>query len=248
MKRFLIALQFLTILPVKISSKLENKDFGGSLVYFPLIGAVIGLVLTLVFLAFNFLPTLVMAALVLIASIVITGGVHLDGLADTCDGFYGFTSKERTLEIMRDSRTGVMGTIAVVSLLLFKFTLLASINKNIFPQALIMMAVFGRYAQVLACYASHYVREQGKAKYFIEYASGKGFFIALIFTAVISLLLMGLKGIVIFALSLIPVYLFIHYIKKRIGGMTGDTVGATSEIAESIILFLILIWQAKHFF
>lgn len=248
MKRFLIALQFLTILPVKIARGVENKDFGGSLVYFPLVGAVIGLILTLIFLAFNFLPPLVMAALVLIASVIITGGMHLDGLADTCDGFYGFTSKERTLEIMRDSRTGVMGTLAVVSLLLFKFTLLANINKGILPRALIMMAVFGRYAQVLACYTSNYARSQGKAKYVVEYASGKGFFIALIFTAIISLLLMGLKGIVVFALSLIPVYLFIHYIKKRIGGMTGDTVGATSEIAESIILFLILIWQAKPFF
>ncbi len=242
MKQFLIALQFLTILPIKIRLEIKAKDFGKSLVYFPVAGILIGSLLALILLVFNFLPHLVTAALVLVGSIIITGGIHLDGFADTCDGFYGSKPKEKILEIMRDSRIGVMGVIGIVGLLLLKFSLIVSIPQNILWKALILMAVFARWCQVWACYTSKYARKEGKAEYFIEYAGKKEFLAGGLFTIVLFLLLMKTKGIILLALSILPIFLFINYIKRRIGGMTGDTIGATSEIAEIAVLLFALIY------
>jgi adenosylcobinamide-GDP ribazoletransferase len=242
MKQFLIALQFLTILPVKIS-EIKEKDFGKSLVYFPIVGMLIGLVLVLSLFVFSFLPPLVYAALILVISIIITGGVHLDGIADTCDGFYGSKPKEEILEIMRDSHIGTMGVIGVACLLLLKFTILTGIPREALWKSLIMMTVFARWTQGLASLLSNYARQNGKAKYFIEYADKRGVFMGGLFTLALFLLLASFKGFILFIISLIPIFLFISYIKRRISGMTGDTIGATSEIAEVLILLFCLFLQ-----
>ena len=237
MKRFLVALQFLTILPVKVSS-VRSKDFGRSLRYFPLVGLLIGLTLCLIANLTSFLPDIVSAAFIVALSIVLTGGIHLDGLADTCDGFYGSRSKERTLEIMRDSRIGVMGVTGVVIILLFKFTFIASMPSVILTRSLILMAVFGRWSQVFGCYISSYARKEGKAKDFIKYATVRDFLYASIFTVAVFLFVAGLKGIVLLVIPTLITLLFIYYAKKKIGGMTGDTIGALNEIAETAMLFV----------
>jgi len=245
MKRFLIALQFLTIFPVSIKSGIKNEDFGASLLYFPLIGLLIGLLLTLIAFLFSFLPPLPKGALILAISIIITGGIHLDGFADTCDGFYGSRPKEKILEIMQDSRIGAMGVIGIVSLLLLKFTLIVSIQQNFLWKSLIMMATFSRWSQGLACSISNYARKEGKAKFFIEYAKQRNVIIGALFTLVLFLLMAKLEGMLVFFLGLLFVLLFIQYIKGKIGGMTGDTIGATSEIAEVLILFFALIYPVR---
>lgn len=239
MKEFLIALQFLTILPVRLSG-LKESDFGKSLVYFPAVGMLIGFILTLSLFVFGLLPPLVTSVSILVISIVITAGIHLDGFADTCDGFYGFKSKEEILEIMRDSHIGTMGAIGIVCLFLFKFAILTATPKETLWKSLIMMAAFSRWTQALACFVSTYARDEGKAKYFIEYADRKAVFTGGLFTLAIFLLLANFKGLILFIISLIPIFLFISYIKRRIGGMTGDTIGATSEIAEALIFLFCL--------
>jgi len=250
-KKFLIALQFLTILPIWIStkggfasggkSKLNEQDFGRSLFYFPIVGILIGLTLAAVAVCLRFLPDLVTGTCVLIASIIITGGIHLDGFADTCDGFYGSRSKDEILKIMRDSRIGVMGVVGIVTLLLLKFTLIVGIPRNSLWKELIMMATFARWAQTLACLLSLYARTEGKAKFFIEYANRKDIIAGGLVTVALFLLMAKLKGILIFALSFLWLLLFIQYVKRKIGGMTGDTIGAISEIAEVSILLFVLI-------
>jgi len=248
MKSFKIALQFLTILPLRIKSEPKKEDFGKSLLYFPLVGLLIGLLLSLTAVIFFFLPNIVAAALVLIVSVVITGGIHLDGFSDTCDGFYGRNPKERILEIMRDSRIGVMGVIGIVSILLLKFTLFTSIPKNLLWKSLIMMSVFARWSQVFACFSSNYARADGKAKYFIEYAGKKELILGALFTVLIFLLLAKVTGLILFTLAFLPVFLFINYAKSKIGGMTGDTIGAASEIAEVFVLLFTLIYLGKGCF
>lgn len=240
MRYFLIALQFLTILPIKIKSEMKKEDFGRSLVYFPIIGTLIGLALCMVASLSGFLPNPVTGALIVMASIAITGGIHLDGLADTCDGFYGPRPKEKILEIMRDSRIGVMGVAGVVSLLLLKFTLIVSMPKDILLKSLLMMAVFGRWSQVLACFTSQYARQEGRGRNFVEYVTIREFLIASVFTVGLSVLLLGLKGILFLVLSSLSVFIFIWYAKKKIGGMTGDTIGAVNELAESSMLICCL--------
>ena len=237
MQYFLIALQFLTIFPVKIKSQIEEKSFGRSLVYFPVVGALIGLIAISISLVFHFLPYLVNVALILIILIVITGGIHLDGFADTCDGFYGSRSKEKILEIMRDSHIGTMGVIALVCLLLLKFTLLLNLPGGSLWRAVIAMTMFSRWSQVAACCFSRYSREEGKAKNFIVHAGRKEFFIGGLVTVISLILIMKIKGLSLFLLSLAVIFLFITYAKRKIGGMTGDTIGATSEIAEVAVIF-----------
>lgn len=241
MKRFLIALQFLTVLPIKITSEIAEEDFGGSLLYFPVVGMLIGIVPAGMVLLLGFLPNFVLSVLILIISIVITGGIHLDGFADTCDGFCGQWPKEKILEIMRDSRIGTMGVVGVICLLLLKFTLIVSIPENVLWKLLIMMAVFARWSQVLACCASDYARGEGKAKCFVEHARKPALLVGSIFTVFLFLLSMRFKGIVLFVPSFAVVFLFINYAKRKIGGMTGDTIGATSEIAEIAVLFFGLV-------
>lgn len=251
MKTFLLALQFLTIIPVKISAKgefvsgekseMEGKDFGASLLYFPIVGLIIGLLLSLGALSLFFLPTLVRAAAILIISIFITGGIHLDGFADTCDGFYGNKPVEKVLEIMRESRIGAMGAIGIVSLLLLKFSVMASLQEAYLWKILIVMSVFSRWSQCFACNTARYARQAGKAKYFVEHSRKRDLLIGGIFTLALSLLLMRSKGFILFFLSIIPVSLFIRRIKSKIAGMTGDTIGAVNEIAEVCVLLLGLI-------
>ncbi|MBU2102175.1 MAG: adenosylcobinamide-GDP ribazoletransferase, partial [Candidatus Omnitrophica bacterium] len=101
MKRFLIALQFLTILPFSIKGKIEKEDFGRSLVYFPIVGLLLGFFLASIAYISLSLPPMVRSILILVVWMVITGGIHLDGFADTCDGFYGIRPREEILKIMR---------------------------------------------------------------------------------------------------------------------------------------------------
>ena len=240
MKRLLIALQFLTVLPFKIHTEIKNEDYARSLIYFPVVGLTIGSILSLVPLCCGFLPVPVVGVIVLILFAFITGALHLDGFADTCDGFYGSKPKEEILRIMRDTRIGAMGVVGVALLLLLKFSLIISIPRDALWRSLVLMCCFSRWVQAAGCLLP-YARDEGKAGLFIKYARRKDIVIAGLFTALVSYALFSLKGIAIFSSSLIPALLFIRYAKTRIGGMTGDTLGAVSEIAEVSTLFSILI-------
>lgn len=236
-KKFLIALQFLTIFPVKIKQEIKEKEYGESLICFPFIGLLIGSALSFSFIVFGFLPRMVTGVLILIFSNLITGAIHLDGFADTCDGFCASKSREEVLNIMRDSRIGVMGATGIGCLLLFKFSLLAGIPQKFLWKSLIMTLTFARWSQVIACYRSKYARRDGKAGLFIKYANRKALLIGGLFTLAVFLVIAQSKGLVLFILSLIPVFLSINFIQKKIGGMTGDTIGAVNEIAECAVLF-----------
>jgi adenosylcobinamide-GDP ribazoletransferase len=246
MRRFLIALQFLTILPFNIKGKIEEKDFGRSLIYFPIAGLLIGLFLAGIAYISAFLPSLVVSVLILVAWMVITGGIHLDGFADTCDGFYGSRPKEDILKIMRDSRIGTMGAAGVTIIILFKFAILSSIQPENLWKALVLSLVFARWSQVLACATSKYARSEGKARYFIEYAKKSDMVTGALFTLVLCMFLMGFNGIILFAFLSALIFLFIQYVKRKIGGMTGDTIGATNEIAEALaLLFSLILFNYK---
>ncbi len=237
MKNFLLVLQFLTIFPVPVKTPVQKEDFGKCLLYFPLAGLVIGIILALTSHILSFMPALVKSAAILATSAVITGAIHLDGFADSCDGFYAGANKDKTLEIMRDSHIGTIAVVSLALLLLLKFSLIASMPDDLLVKALILTAVFSRWAQSLACISGVYARQEGKAKYFVEFADKKDIFIGAAFTLCLFILLMGIKGCVLFFISTASIFLFLRYANSRIGGVTGDTIGATNEIAEVLSLF-----------
>jgi adenosylcobinamide-GDP ribazoletransferase len=241
-KRFLVALQFLTIVPIGIRSEPAPEDLGRSLRYFPLVGLLLGLALAGAAQLLDFLPRPVVAVLILILSIAWTGGLHLDGFADTCDGFGGVRPREKVLEIMRDSRVGVMGVTGVFCLLALKGVLLASVPPHILWKLLILMMVFSRWSQVLVCCTSRYARAEGKARFFVEHAGKIDLVVGSVFTTVVFLFLARWQGLLVLSLALLPLLLFRMYVKRRLGGVTGDIIGAANEIAEVAVLFFGLIY------
>lgn len=241
MKKFLIALQFLTIFPVRIPGRIKEEEAAASLAYFPLIGLIIGLILAAISQASGFLPPAVIISIIIASLIMLTGGLHLDGFADTCDGLYAGRTKESSLEIMRDPHIGTMGAAAIAVLFLFKFTVLLNIPEENLWKALIIAPVFAKNWLVLACYKSKYAREEGKAKLFIEKAKLKNVITASLISLAVILALGQIKGVTACLISSFFLFLFVSYIKKRIGGMTGDMIGAVHEAAEVLFLFLFLI-------
>jgi len=241
MKHFLIALQFLTVLPVKLKGAPRDKDFAKSLLYFPLVGMIIAAVLWLGLRLLAPLPGLVKAAALLALSAVITGGLHLDGFMDTCDGFYGFASPQERRRIMRDSAVGAMGVAGGVCLLLFKFTLLASLPPALLGKALVLTFAFSRWAIVVGCFLGRYPYDEGSGKRFIAGARLRELIGAGVFTFALFLWWGQVNGILIFGLSLLGALGFIKYARAKIGGMTGDTLGALNEVGETGVLLICLL-------
>jgi len=231
-RKFLIAVQFLTVLPVKVAGTLNQGDFRFLGVFFPLVGFLIGVILSGGALVLGFLPSMVLAVVMLGLSSALTGALHLDGLADTLDGFYGGKSKEHSLLIMRDSRIGTYGAVGICIILILKFSLLAGYSREMLLKMLILAPMFSRWVQSLALAVCSYARTDGKAEWFFAAAQGCDPAIGALFSVGITGLLLGWMGVLVFGMALLPVLLFMRLSEFRIGGMTGDTVGAASEIAE----------------
>jgi adenosylcobinamide-GDP ribazoletransferase len=213
--------------------------------FFPLAGLVIGLILVAGYLL---LLLLLPKALVLWLTIgllaLLTRGLHLDGFADTMDGLASGGSKERILEVMRDSRIGAFGVIGLIFLVGGKYLALDQISNVSLPAALILMVVMGRNSMVLVCFRSPYARPgEGLAKPFAEYLGYRETALSLAMAFGIALLAMGVKGILVFLgiglFSLGYRYLFI----KKLGGVTGDVLGGANELSELLSLILLVILE-----
>src|SRR5215831_4199467 len=153
---FAAAAQFLSLLPVPGSAQLYNKHEGIPHIivgceYFPVVGVLLACLLWLISLLLTpLIPQLVLAALLVAALVILTGGLHLDGLMDTCDGLFGGSTRERKLEIMHDSRVGSFGVLAAICVLLLKFALFASLNARVLPLALLIALPSARWTMVVA--------------------------------------------------------------------------------------------------
>ncbi|MBU1727034.1 MAG: adenosylcobinamide-GDP ribazoletransferase [Candidatus Omnitrophica bacterium] len=244
MKSLLAALQFLTIVPVKIKHIRENT-VSYSLIFFPIIGLMIGGILTGAYLALLYFGFQQLSAsiILVIFLILITGGMHLDGLSDTADAFMSNKNKEEMLKIMRDSHAGVMGVLSIVSAILLKIALLISINIYLLPIALILTCLLSRWAMVFLIFLFPYAREEGKAKSFTKGINLKIFATATLFALALSFLVWGFKGLLILIIISLFTYISGLLIKRKISGITGDTIGAVNEITEIAVLFCICFLQ-----
>ncbi len=242
MKKFLLALQFLTIIPIKVKS-VDDKEIADSLIYFPIAGLFIGLALTGIngLLGFLNFPRLATDAILIVSLIAITGGMHLDGLADTSDALLSVRNKDEMLQIMRDPHIGVMGVIGIISILLLKIAFLFSLDPALVPAGLVLICVLSRWSLVLALFLFPYARQEGKAKVFSEGINSKIFILATIIVFVCALVTAGLKGLLILGIITLCACLINKLIIKKIGGITGDTLGASVEINETLTLFCALV-------
>ena len=236
----LSALGFLTVIPVG-QQKLTAERMAAVTALFPLVGLLIGGVLVgFDFLVKGLLPRQVTDALIIAFLAVITGGLHLDGIADTADGLIGGKGdREKALAIMKDSRTGAMGVIAIALLLLVKFMALDSIPSVLRPGALLLAPALSRWGQVLVSYGSRPARsENSLAGSFITYIKPAHFIAASILAVVFGVVFGGATGLASVAAVAIACLLLKLLFNYSIGGETGDTIGASSEITEALVFVI----------
>ena len=262
MNNFLVGLQFLTRITLKKDLNWSEQACGGSVKFFPLIGAILGIiyllagyVLLFILPSFNlqFSPHL-LSFILLALNIFLTGALHCDGFTDTMDGILSGRKRERILEIMKDSRVGAHGATCLILILIGKYSMFTDLmlNQNIYSThdsslnsliALFLMPIIARCCMSSAVVNFPYARKEGLGKAFHEYSSSKSMALASGFTCICALLL-GTVATIAFILTTIIMYLFNRYINNLLGGLTGDVYGATAEIGEFVVLFIFVIAKA----
>ena len=242
MKSFLLAIQFLTVIPLRIK-KISEQNLAKATLYFPLAGLLIGLVLSEINLGLFILnlPSFTVSIILIVSLIGLTGGMHLDGLSDSADAFFSGKPKEEMLRVMRDPHIGVMGVLSIICVILLKVSLLESVSAPEKAGALLLMCVLSRWSAVLAMFLFPYARQEGKAGVFIRGMTLKIFLISLISAVIFSFIIWQVKGMILLIIVSGCAYLAGRFTSKKIGGITGDTLGATIELTEIVTLAIFCI-------
>lgn len=247
LRLFFIALQFFTRVPVPRWVGFEPDWLHHASRYFPAVGIAVGAVAAAVYaLAGMALPHVVAVLLSTIAGIYLTGAFHEDGFADTCDGFGGGQNRQRVLEIMTDSRIGAYGAIGIVSLLGLKCVTLACLPPQVLLISLLIGHPLSRLASTALIWRLDYAKSEGKAKPLAQRMSTKEFAIAIVTVALPAgaLSLTGwlswqALGAGVIAVALATVWLARKFV-QRIGGYTGDCLGAVQQVTEVAFYLAVL--------
>jgi adenosylcobinamide-GDP ribazoletransferase len=234
----LAAFRFLTVFPLPGTLGTASEDLRRSLWFFPLVGLVLGILAAAgAWLAWRFFPPAVAAVSLVFLLPAFSGALHLDGLADSADGLFSSRGREQVLEIMRDSRIGVMGVVAVVMVLLFKSAAFFSMPMERAVAAALLAPVAGRCAMVLMIGWLPYARtEGGLATVFYAGRSKAVQPVAAVLLVICAFAAAGGGGLRAAAAALAAAAIFSLYCRRRIGGSTGDTLGGACELAETAVI------------
>lgn len=247
---FLTAIMFYTRIPVPKNIDHSEELLNRSTKYFPFIGWIVGGFGALVFWgSVQVFPLSISVILSMISTILLTGAFHEDGFADSCDAFGGGWTKEKILEIMKDSRIGTYGTVGLIFILSVKYFSITSVHVEQIPFVLFASHALSRLTATGMIFFSDYARDDAKSKTkpVGKSLSKTDFLWAFIFGAT-PLLLFAIQHsfwYLTIVFTIIPVIFFIkRYFEKWIGGFTGDCLGATQQISEVLIyLSIIVIYQ-----
>lgn len=241
MRLYIIALQFQTIIPLPLSVRCEERDLGRALALFPLAGLTLGALLVGAdYLLALVLPRGVADLLLITALAVVTGVLHLDGLADVCDGLAARGGKERFLAVMKDSRTGAAGAVGLILALLLKYQALLHIPLDMKRGALFCFPMLARFAMVQMTVGSDRAKSDGLATAFLGGAGWAQMLAATITTLLFSLLLMGITGLWLFIACYLLTWGLKAWFHRKIGGITGDIIGFAGELNEILCLLVLL--------
>ena len=248
MAPFIAAIRFLTVFPLPGTYGSGTDDLAASIPFFPVVGLALGALASLLGQLFwSLLPTPVAATLMTFVLLAVSGGFHLDGLADTADGFFSARPRERMLAIMRDSHIGVMGVIALIMVLLLKFSALAVLDRPGAVRAAFLMPIAGRCAIVIFMALLPYARANGGlATLFYSNRSRRAGLWAFLFFGVIAMLTCGLTGILVLLLFAGIIAVFAWMCKRKINGATGDTLGAICELSEAGVALAVSLAYWSH--
>nr|WP_294977019.1 adenosylcobinamide-GDP ribazoletransferase [uncultured Pseudomonas sp.] len=232
----LVALQFLTRLPVRFTQMPTPEQFGRATLFYPLVGLLIGGLLMGVGELLVNVHLLLQAALLLALWVLISGALHLDGLADTADAWVGgLGDRERTLAIMKDPRCGPAAVVTLVVVLLLKFAALAAVLGNHQYWALLLAPWLGRCALPLLFFSTEYARRGGLGQALADHLPRRATPWMLAGNAAL-MVVMGLPGMLAVAVALVVFVWLRRRFIARLGGTTGDTAGAMVELIECAVL------------
>lgn len=242
---FLVALQFLTRIPVQLKHTPDEETLGRSMLYYPIVGLVIAAVLIALHLSLTQSPIFIHVALLLLLWILITGGLHLDGLADSTDAWIGGQGdREQTLTIMTDPRCGPAGVVSIVMILLLKFAalhaLLVNEQVNVFA-ALLLAPVLARTMVLGLFLTTTYVRHEGLGSALTQYLPRKQARLMLLATLLVLPVVLGSDAIWAISASLVVALFLRNAMNQRLQGCTGDTAGALVELVEVGILLVLAV-------
>ncbi len=236
---FWAALQFLTILPTPLRHEVTAKTSGQSLTHFPLVGLILGAILLGLHYGLTLiLPPPVVNALLIIALVILTGAHHLDGFIDTCDGVIAGKSKKERLAIMSDSKVGAFGIVGAILLLLLKYASLSS--APILP-SLLLMPTLSRWTMVGIIFTFPYAKSSGMGLAFKQGASWQRLTISTAIALIAAVVLLKWWGLVLVAALGLIAFGIASYFRSRLGGLTGDNYGAINELAEVLVLLLLIL-------
>ena len=247
LKILLTAIMFYTRIPVGNINGYSNEMLNRATRYFPFVGYIVGGLGALVFTGFNQIANQQIAVVAaFIIMVLITGAFHEDALADFCDGFGGGYTPGKVLSIMKDSRIGTYGAMGLILLFLFKYVLFISMDAALLPIWLILAHVFSRFLVVVLIFTSTYVRdaEGSKSKPVGQKNTTVTFLIALIWIGPLFCFFEPISLVVILLIQTILFVCFRFYVKKRIGGYTGDVLGALQQLSETLFFVLFYIYNA----
>ncbi|WGL62879.1 adenosylcobinamide-GDP ribazoletransferase [Pseudomonas sp. CW003PS] len=236
MTPLLIALQFLTRLPVSLPGIPTPEQVGRSLLWYPLVGLLLGLLLWGAHLLLGQTPAVLQAAIILALWVGLSGGLHLDGLADTADAWVGgFADRERTLAIMKDPRSGPIAVVVLVLLLLLKFAALFTLLQAGQGIYLLLLPWLGRSLLPLLLATTPYVRVGGLGQALVDHLP-RGQLPWVLGVHLLGMLLFGWMGLLALATALLLFIWLRRALLRRLGGTTGDTAGALVELGECGVL------------
>lgn len=239
---FVIAWQFLTAVPLsRRHHDPTPAELAGSMAWYPVVGLILGGVLALTaWLLSGVVARVVLDALLIVLLVAVTRGLHQDGLADTLDGWAGGRTPEQRLAIMRDGRIGAIGATGLILSLGLRYAGLAALPELDRLPLLLCIPAVGRWAMVVSAVAVPYARaEGGLAESFLQNLKARHVLIATLWVAAALAFAMGPVGAVVsLSVTALVARAVSAHSCRLCGGVTGDTLGATNEVAE--VLFLIL--------
>lgn len=240
MKSILLMITFFTRIPVRYNYEYDEKDFIRGIRFLPLIGLIIGAIMYIPALFQNVIHDPIIVLLTWVIYIGITGGLHIDGLADTFDGLFSNRDKEKILEIMKDSRIGTFGVIGLFLLMVWNLVFTNYIDLKF----IILVPVVGRSAAILSASICKYAREgQGMGKAFVENCGVSEAVWAVIFSYILMIQFLKLQALIILTIIYLAVLIATENIKRKIGGMTGDTIGFIIEFSQGISIFVLYLFN-----
>lgn len=242
-EQIILLIQFMTRIPITMNIEYSEEKLGKGIKYFPIIGYIIGIIIFLFGVVLNkyIENKYIVALLLILVELKLVGLIHVDGLADSFDGLFSYRDKDKILEIMKDSRVGTNGVVVLIFYYLVKLILIAEIISRGDVRCLIVYPIIARMSTSVNAGFGVYARDNGMSTGIIGMNKVKDGIFSIILTIFLVIIVYSnniFKGLEMLIAGILFIFYFRHIVYKKIGGITGDTMGASLEITGLIVLLI----------